>query len=112
MNVGGAGQMQQTQMHTQMRKMDGTGGGQGVGGGQGQGGGNGMKDVMSSLSSEDKTAIQDQLKSMSSEDRAAIKDQISKLDPTSMSGDELMSSISSLINPSSQDSSESFSVYA
>ncbi len=104
MEVGATSQMTQMQTQMQMKKMDGTGGGQGNGNG-----GGGMKDIMQSLPSEDRVAIQDQMSALSKEERVAAKEQMSQIDPTSMSSDDFMSSLLAVLNPASQDTTE---VYA
>lgn len=59
-----------TQMHTQ--KMDGSGKG------------NGMREVMQSLSDEDKTFVREQMESMSSEDRQSFKNNLMTMDSTAL----------------------------
>ena len=95
MQVGATGQMQQMQM----RKMDGSGRGQGQG----------MGAVMQSLPTDDRKDIRDQLQSMSEEDRMSAVQQIKQLDVTSMSSDDLLSSINDILNPTdkTQNSSDS-----
>ena len=85
MNIDTTQQMQQTQM----RKMDGTGGGQGQGSG-------GMKDIMQNLSSEDRVALQEQMSSLSPEQRADMKEQLKAVDSTGMSGEDYAQSLLNL----------------
>lgn len=59
-----------TQMH--MRKMDGSGKE------------NGMREVMQSLSEEDRTLVREQMASMSSEDRQSFKNNLMTMDSTSL----------------------------
>ncbi|MDD2292318.1 MAG: hypothetical protein PHV52_08565 [Aliarcobacter sp.] len=92
MNVNGNGMMQQTQMQTQMHKMDGTGGG------QGKGGANGMKDIMQGLKPTDRVALQEQLSAMSEDQRVAVKEELKAIDGTNLSSDEYLQSLLSAIN--------------
>lgn len=59
-----------TQMY--MRKMDGSGKE------------NGMREVMQSLSDEDKTFVREQMASMSSEDRQNFKNELKTMDSTAL----------------------------
>ena len=86
MQVNTSGQMQQTQM----RKMDGTGGGQNQG--------NGMKDVMQSLSPEDRTAVREQMSNLSEADRKSMKDQLSQIDTESLSSENLAQIMFDMLN--------------
>lgn len=103
MNIGSTGSMQQMQM----RKMDGTGMGQGNGQGK-------MSEVMQQLPKEDKTAIKEQMQSLDPAQRKDMVSQISQMDTSSMSIDEITTSILDLLNPKAESttSSSSFSVYA
>ncbi len=87
----------QTQM--QMRKMDGSGGGQ-----HGKGGENGLKDVMQNLSVEDRTALQDQLSAMSSEDKKIAKEQLKSVDATNLSSEDYLSALLSAMGTQSETS--------
>ncbi|MBV5321209.1 MAG: hypothetical protein JZU62_05955 [Sulfuricurvum sp.] len=107
MEVGTSGQMQQMQM----RKMDGSGGGQNQN--------NGMKEMMQSLSSEDRTAVREQIANLSETDRKSMKDQISQIETASLSPEDLAQTmfdmLSTLQNPVSStetDSSTSIDIYA
>jgi hypothetical protein len=93
MNVNSVGSMEQ------MRKMDGSGMG------QGQGGANGMKDIMQNLSTEDRAVIQEQMSALSQEDKMAVKDQMKQVDATSMSSDEYMETLLSMFDTSTEDTS-------
>ena len=68
MQVGGVNQGQMIQ--TQMRKMDGSGGGHGAGG---------MKDIMQNMSDTDKTAFKDKMSEMTPEAKTAFKDELSAM---------------------------------
>jgi predicted PolB exonuclease-like 3'-5' exonuclease len=105
MTVESSNSMQQMQQ-MQMRKMDGSGGGQGKGGG--------MKDIMSSLSSEDQTALKDQLSSMSMEDRMSMVSQMKEVDKSSMSDQEYAQTLLDILDQTStnETQTEGFSVYA
>jgi len=113
MNVdayGANASMQQMQM--QMRKMDGSGGGQGMGQG-------GMKDIMQSLSSEDRATLKDQLSSLSQEDRQSMVEQMKQVDSTNMSSDDYFQSLLDILNQDQQaanttnsSAAYNFSVYA
>ena len=106
MTVDSSGSMQMQQM--QMRKMDGSGGG------QGQGKGGGMKDIMSSLSSEDQTALKDQMSSMSMDDRMSMVSQMKEVDKSSMSDQEYSQTLLDILDQSTTNKTETegFSVYA
>ncbi len=103
MNVGATGSMEQMQM----RRMDGTGGGQGAGKG-------GMKDIMQSLSAEDQTAMKEQLSSMSSEDRAAAVAEMKAVDKTAMTSEDYTQSLLDILDAQTTNEAETegFSVYA
>ena len=90
MDVSAYGSTQQIQAQTQMRKMDGSGGGQGQKGG--------MKDIMQSLSTEDRTSVQDQLSSMSQDERVSMVNQMKEVDATSMSSEDYTQSILDILN--------------
>jgi hypothetical protein len=83
MQVNQSCQMQQTQT----RRMDGSGGGQG----------GGMKEMMQSLSPEDRTAVREQMASLSEADRKTMKDQMSQMDATTLSSEDLFQSIMSML---------------
>jgi len=107
MQVGATGQMDQIQM----RKMDGTGGG------QGKGGNNGMKDIMQSLSTEDRAALQEQMSTLSTEDRRDMIDQMKQVDSSSMSSEDYVDTLLSLFDTSSTedtvtDENSTYTVYA
>lgn len=86
MQVNSSEHMQQTQM----RKMDGTGGGQGQGGG--------MKEVMQSMSSEDRTAFREQIAALSEVDRKTIKEQMSKIDISTLSSETLAQTLTDMLS--------------
>ena len=87
MQLGGVDQSAQMQM----RKMDGSGGGHGKGG---------MGSVMQSLSTEDKSLLQDQMSTVAPEDKVDLISQLKEVDNTSMSSEEYMDTLISIINDS------------
>jgi len=101
MNVNATGSIEQMQM----RKMDGSGGGNGKGG---------MKDIMQSLSTDDQAIMKDKLGSMSMEERMAMVSQMKEVDKASMSDQEYTQTILDLIDTSDTNEAETdgFSVYA
>ena len=101
MNVGSCGSMQQMQM----RKMDGSGGGQGQGG---------MREIMQSLSVEDRATMKDSLSSMSQEERMATVSKMKEVDAASMSSEEYTQVLLDILNQSNTNEAEleGFSVYA
>ena len=101
MNVNGTGSMEQMQM----RKMDGSGGGQGKGG---------MKDIMQNLSVEDQNALKNELSSMSMEDRMAKVSEMKEVDATTMSAEEYTQTLLDILTDSETNEAEEegFSVYA
>ncbi|MFA6144638.1 MAG: hypothetical protein WCW84_03270 [Sulfurimonas sp.] len=102
MQVNSSGQMQQTQM----RKMDGSEGGQG----------GGMKETMQALSPEDRTAVREQMASLSPTDRTTMKDQMSQLDTTSLTSEDLgktlMSMLTALQEPATTATQTTLDTYA
>jgi len=96
MNVNATGAMAQIQQQMQMQKMDGTGQGQGAH--KGQGGANGMKDIMQTLSPEDRATFSEQLQSMSQEEKSAIKDELKAIDPTSMDSSAYLDALMGVVN--------------
>ncbi len=103
MDVSSAGSMQQMQM--QMRKMDGSGGGQGQGG---------MRDIMQSLSTEDKNQMMEQLSVMSQEDRSKTVAQMKDIDATTLSEQDYTKALLEILNKANTNEvqTEGFSVYA
>jgi hypothetical protein len=77
MDIGIQGQISQYQ--TQMRKMDGTGGGHGKSGG--------MRDIMQSLSQEDKMTLKEQMQGLSGEDRKSAIEAMKQINKTSTNKD-------------------------
>jgi len=102
MNVSGTGSMMQTQMH--MRKMDGSGGGNG----------NGMRDIMQSLSTDERNTLKDQLSSVSEEDRKSLIDQMKEVDKTSMNSEEYFQTLLDIVNQTNTEntSNNMLSIYA
>jgi len=109
MDINAMGSMQQMQM----RKMDGTGMGQGNGGGNQQ-----MREIMQQLPQSDRDAIREQMQSLDLAQRPDMLSQISQLDRSSMSVEEITSSIMDIINPKQEEENSggwtgsSFSMYA
>ena len=103
MNVNASGSMQQ--MH--MQNMHGAGGGQGKGG---------MKDIMQSLSQEDRSAMREKMSSLSQTDRQSMISQMKQVDATSMSSDDYAQTLLDMVTPSDSEESTSsefgFSAYA
>ncbi len=106
MNVNASGSMMQMQTMMQMKKMDGSSQG------NEQGGANGMKSVMQNLSSEDRVTLQNELSNISSEDKSILKDQIKQIDASNMDSSAYLNELLSLINPTTNEESTSFEVYA
>ncbi len=104
MNVGATGSMQQMQMHGQGMR------------GAGKGQGNGMRDIMQSLSPEDRTALRDKMSSLSQTDRQSMISQMKEVDKTSMGSDEYAQTLLSMLDQSkttqSATDTSSFSIYA
>ena len=96
-SINGSSQMQQMRM--QMRKMDGTGGGQGYGQ-------NGMRDIMQSLSAEDRNSLREQMSSVDQSKRADIISQMKQIDKNSMSSEDYFQSLLDIINNNTQTSSQ------
>lgn len=88
---------------TQMRKMDGSGGGQG-----------GMKDIMQSLSTEDRATLKDQLSSMSQDERVAAITEMKEVDAATLSSEDYTKALLDILDKANSDEtvSDSFSVYA
>ncbi|MDQ1263715.1 MAG: hypothetical protein QG559_716 [Campylobacterota bacterium] len=88
---------------TQMRKMDGSGGGQG-----------GMKDIMQSLSTEDRAMLKEQLSTMTQEERMATVEQMKAVDATTLSSQDYTQALLDLLNKNTAEetTTDSFSVYA
>lgn len=101
MNVNATGSMEQMQM----RKMDGSGGGQGKGG---------MKDIMQSLSAQDQTALKEQLGTMTMEERMSMVSEMKEVDKASMSDEDYVQTLLDLIDTrnTNEDETEGFSAYA
>jgi len=102
MNVNASGSMEQTQL----RKMDGSGGGQGKG--------SGMKDIMQSLSTQDQDALKAQMGEMSMEDRMAMVSQMKEVDKASMSDEDYVQSLLDILDTEKSDDTDNdgFSIYA
>ncbi len=102
MTVSASSSMEQTQM----RKMDGSGGGQGKGGG--------MKEMMQSLSSEDQAAMKTEMSSLSMEDRMEKISQMKEVDKTKMTDEEYTQTLFDILDTSNTNKAETegFSVYA
>lgn len=92
----------------QMRKMDGSGDGQGKGG---------MRDIMQNLSTEDRETMKGQLNSMSKEERASMVSQMKEVDATSMNSQDYTQSLLDILSPDTTNkkptsSAFGFSTYA
>ncbi|SFP19278.1 hypothetical protein [Hydrogenimonas thermophila] len=102
MTVNSSGAMQQAQM----RQMNGAGGA----------GNGGMKDIMQSLSQEERTQLREQMSSLSMEDRQKAMSQMKEVDKASMSEEDYFQSLLDILNPTKDDDSQvsasSFSIYA
>ena len=100
MNVNSTGSMEQMQM----RKMDGSGGGQG----------SGMKDIMKSLSTEDQIALKEQLGTMTMDERMAMVSEMKEVDKASMSDEDYVQSLLDILDAenTNEDETEGFSAYA
>lgn len=86
-----------------MRKMDGSGGGQG-----------GMKDIMQSLSTEDRATLKEQLSSMSQDERISAITQMKEVDAATLSSEDYTKALLDILDKANSDEtvSDSFSVYA
>lgn len=89
----------------QMRKMDGSGGGQGQGG---------MKDIMQSLSIEDRTAMKESMSSLSQEERVAAVAQMKQVDVASLNDEDYTQTLLDILDEAATNEAETegFSVYA
>ncbi len=103
MNVSGTSSMEQAQM--QLRKMDGTGGGQGKGG---------MREIMNSLSSDDQASLKAELSSMTQEERMAKVSEMKQVDKTKMTDQEYAQTLLDILDTAqtNEDETDGFSVYA
>ena len=100
MNVGATGSMQQ------MRKMDGSGNG------MGNGSGNGMKDIMQSLSTQDRETLKTEMSTLPQEERAAIVEQMKQVDRGSMDSAEYFQSLLDIFTKQESQDESALSVYA
>ena len=83
----------------------------------GSGNGNGgMRDIMQSLSQDQRVQLRDQMSSLSMEDRQNLISQMQQIDKSNMSSQEYFNSLMDLINQTQnseiQMSYNSFSIYA
>ena len=90
----------------QIRKMDGSGGGQGKGGG--------MKDIMQSLSAQDQTVMKEQMSTMSMDERMAMMSEMKAIDKATMSDEDYLQSILDILDIENTNNAETegFSAYA
>jgi len=104
MGMGSCGSCGSTQQ-TQMQNMYGSGSGQGKGG---------MKDIMQSLSTEDRATMKESLSSMSQEDRMSAVTQMKEVDASVLSSEEYTQALLDILNTSNTNEAETegFSVYA
>lgn len=79
----------QVESSGQMRKMDGSC--------QGQGQGGGMKEMMQSMSPEDRTAFREKMSSLSETDRQTMKDQMAQMDTKNLSSQDLSQQLMSML---------------
>ena len=100
MNVNASGSMQQ------MRKMDGSGNG------MGHGAGNGMRDIMQSLSTEDRTALKTEMSTLPQEERAAIVEQMKQIDRETMDSAEYFQALLDIFTKQESQDESVLSVYA
>lgn len=100
MEIQSNGMMQQMQM----RKMDGSGGGQ-------QGG---MRDIMQNLPEEERSAIKEQLGAMTQEERVAAVEEMKSVDATTLSSQDYTQALLDILNKTNKQTapSEGLSVYA
>ncbi len=92
-----------TMQQMQMRKMDGSGGGQG-----------GMRDIMQNLPEEERATIKEQLSAMTQEEKMAAVEEMKSVDATTLSSQDYTQALLDILNkPNKQTApSEGFSVYA
>ena len=104
MSMSSCGSCDSTQQ-MQMRSMYGSGGGQGKGG---------MKDIMQSLSTDDRATMKESLSSMSEEDRMEAVAQMKEVDAAVLSSEEYTQALLDMLDASDADKEETegFSVYA
>ena len=107
MNVNAAASAQQTQM----RKMDGTGGGQGNAAMNRM-----MQDLMSTLPEESQSDIQGLMQTLDPADKQAAKAQMTQIETSNMTVEDLTAAIMDIFQPSQSTTESSypssFSVYA
>ncbi len=105
MTVDSSGSTQQMQMSN----MYGRGGGKGNGNG-------GMKDIMQSLSQEDRTQLRDEMSSLSKQDRQDAIAQMQKVDKSGTSDQDYFQSLLDILNQNeeanSQTNTTDFTTYA
>jgi len=101
MDISATSAMQQTQM----RKMDGTGGG------QGNGAGKIMREMMAELPQEEREVIQGQMQVLNPTDKANMTTQMSEIDTTNKTVDDIMASIMDILKPQEPKPTTGFSVY-
>ncbi|MGE4397228.1 MAG: hypothetical protein AB7D34_07275 [Sulfurimonas sp.] len=101
MDVTSTNQMQQMQM----RKMDGSGGGHGQGG---------MRDIMQSLSTDDKNSLIEQLSSMDKEQRMEAVSEMKEIDASAISAEDYTKALFAILDKKNANEAETegFSVYA
>jgi peptidyl-tRNA hydrolase len=99
MEIQSNGMMQQMQM----RKIDGSGGGQG-----------GMKDIMQSLPQEERAAIKEGLSAMTQQERVAAIEEMKSVDATALSSEDYTKGLLDILDKTNKQTapSNNFSVYA
>ena len=92
-----------TMQQMQMRKMDGSGGGQG-----------GMRDIMQSLPEEERASIKEQLGAMTQEEKKAAIEEMKSVDATALSSEDYTKALLDILDKKNDETapSEGFSVYA
>ena len=102
MDIGMTSSMEQTQM----RRMDGSGGGNGQGGG--------MTDILSDMSSEDQATVKNQMSSYTMEEKMAKMAEMKQVYKASMSAQDYTQTILDIFDEDATNEAETdgFSVYA
>lgn len=91
-----------TSQQMQIRKMDGSGKGQSQ---------SAMKDIMQSLSSEDRTMLKEKISSLSQADRTSVISQMQQVDSTTMTSKEYSQMLLDILNKDTKSSTTSSTAY-